>query len=134
MLIKIEGARVLERKIKEQLERLKAKANSVAQNKSELESLLEKSKKKLANNSAKFSGITSDIRDFLNVAATLAKEGKVNIPWKSVLLIIGSLIYFINPFDVVPDFIAGLGFVDDLAILNFVITMVKNDIEKFKES
>jgi uncharacterized membrane protein YkvA (DUF1232 family) len=40
----------------------------------------------------------------------------------------GALAYFILPFDVIPDFILGLGFTDDLAVLMTAITLVKNHI------
>lgn len=42
--------------------------------------------------------------------------------------LLGALAYFIMPFDVVPDFILGLGFTDDLAVLMTVMTLVKNHV------
>ena len=42
--------------------------------------------------------------------------------------LLGALAYFILPFDVVPDFILGLGFTDDLAVLVTAMTLVKSHI------
>ena len=125
---------MLDHKIKKQLDKLKIKAEKMANNKGQLEDLLSKAKSKFSENAGKFSGVKNDIKDFMLVISTLIKEGSVNIPWRSLILIIAALIYFLNPFDVLPDFITGLGFVDDLALLNFVVTIVKSDIEKFKNS
>lgn len=47
---------------------------------------------------------------------------KPGLPWKVKLTIIGALGYFILPFDVIPDFIVGLGYGDDLAVLIGVLT------------
>lgn len=40
----------------------------------------------------------------------------------------GALAYFVLPFDVIPDFLLGLGFTDDLAVLVTAISMVRSHI------
>ncbi len=47
---------------------------------------------------------------------------KPGLPWKVKLAIFGALGYFILPFDVIPDFIVGLGYSDDLTVLLGVLT------------
>lgn len=47
---------------------------------------------------------------------------------KDRAIIIGALGYFILPFDLVPDFIAGLGFTDDLATLLYALRTVYTNI------
>jgi uncharacterized membrane protein YkvA (DUF1232 family) len=44
------------------------------------------------------------------------------------LTLIGTLIYFISPFDVVPDLVVGLGFADDAAVLFAAIRAVSGSI------
>src|SRR4051812_33759406 len=46
------------------------------------------------------------------------------------LTLIAALAYFVTPFDIVPDFILGLGFVDDAAILMAAITAVRSSIKE----
>jgi uncharacterized membrane protein YkvA (DUF1232 family) len=41
-------------------------------------------------------------------------------------LIIGALIYFIDPFDLVPDVIPFVGFLDDMAVIGFVYRYLSN--------
>lgn len=43
--------------------------------------------------------------------------------------LIGALAYFILPTDVIPDFILGLGFTDDAAVLYTAIRSVRNHIK-----
>ena len=42
----------------------------------------------------------------------------------SATLLLAALAYFILPFDLIPDMIAGLGFADDAALLTAVIGLV----------
>ena len=55
------------------------------------------------------------------------------IPWKSLLMIIGSLIYFMMPLDLIPDFIPFTGLADDISIILLVFTTINKDIQAFLE-
>jgi uncharacterized membrane protein YkvA (DUF1232 family) len=49
-------------------------------------------------------------------------------PIRTRLTILGALVYFVSPFDLVPDFIVGLGFLDDATILATAIAAVRSSI------
>ena len=53
------------------------------------------------------------------------------VPWKTILLIVAAIIYFVNPLDLVPDIIPLSGLTDDFAVLVWVYNTVSNEIEKF---
>lgn len=53
------------------------------------------------------------------------------IPWKAVMTMLAAIIYFLNPIDLIPDFIPGLGFTDDISILLWVYASVAGEIDKF---
>lgn len=53
------------------------------------------------------------------------------IPWKTILLIVAAVIYFVNPLDLVPDLIPLTGLTDDFAVLLWVYNAVSNEIDKF---
>ncbi len=55
------------------------------------------------------------------------------IPWKSLLMILGSLIYFMMPLDLIPDFIPFGGLVDDISIIFLVFSSINEDIHAFLE-
>jgi len=46
-------------------------------------------------------------------------------------MIIGSLIYFLMPLDLIPDFIPVTGFADDISIIFLVFNGINEDIEAF---
>jgi uncharacterized membrane protein YkvA (DUF1232 family) len=43
-------------------------------------------------------------------------------------VLLGALAYFVLPFDAIPDFVAGIGFTDDAAVLLAAIGMVRAHI------
>lgn len=53
------------------------------------------------------------------------------IPWKPLLMIAAAVIYFVNPIDLVPDWIPVLGLTDDFGILMTVYASVSTEIDKF---
>jgi uncharacterized membrane protein YkvA (DUF1232 family) len=55
-----------------------------------------------------------------------ANDTKTPLKVKGTL--VAALAYFILPFDIVPDFILGLGFTDDLAVLMTAMTLVRNHV------
>lgn len=54
-----------------------------------------------------------------------------DVPWKTILLIVAAVLYFVNPFDLVPDLIPLTGLTDDFAVLLWVYNSVSNEIDKF---
>jgi len=59
-------------------------------------------------------------------------EGKYHLPAATLLMFIGALIYFVNPFDLIPDSIPVLGFVDDAAVITFVARANLEVVSRFR--
>jgi len=51
-------------------------------------------------------------------------------PIAARLTLVAALAYFVTPFDLVPDVILGLGFVDDASVLMAAITAVRSSIKE----
>jgi uncharacterized membrane protein YkvA (DUF1232 family) len=61
------------------------------------------------------------------------RNGKYpHLPWRAILWIFAAIVYFINPLDIIPDFIFAIGFLDDAAVIGFVINALHEEIEKYK--
>jgi len=54
-----------------------------------------------------------------------------NIPTQNLVLIIGAIIYILNPFDLIPDWIVGLGFADDAVVLAFTVRRTRQTLDDF---
>lgn len=54
-----------------------------------------------------------------------------DVPWKSLLLMLAAIIYFINPIDLIPDIVPVLGFTDDFSVLFWIYDTVGKELDKF---
>lgn len=53
------------------------------------------------------------------------------VPWKSLLLVVAAILYFINPIDLLPDLMPLVGLTDDFAVLFLVYKSIGADIDNF---
>ena len=82
-------------------------------------------------NKKRVSGFFDKIRTLLRMLRSYINGEYRQIPWKSLLMIIGSLLYFLMPLDLIPDFIPVTGFADDISIIFLVFNGINEDIEAF---
>lgn len=55
------------------------------------------------------------------------------LPWKTLLRVVAVLIYFVSPIDILPDFLPIVGLTDDIALMLWLFSGIKDDIEKFRQ-
>lgn len=55
------------------------------------------------------------------------------IPLASIVAIAAAIAYFVSPIDVIPDFISGLGYLDDATVIGFVLSMLHDDLSEYKD-
>lgn len=111
-------------------------AASAIGNRSRLLSLLSRLTLKVRNTNWKNVNAGA-ARDKLFVLGRLIKAYALGeyrqVPWKTILLIVAAVVYFVNPLDLVPDIIPLTGLTDDFAVLLWVYNSVSNEIERFIE-
>ena len=111
-------------------------AEEVAQDSGKLDQLADKSGKKMRSIKGRkqnFSNFFSHLLTFQRLLKAYARKQYPNLPWKSLLAIVGSLLYFLNPLDFIPDFIPGIGLLDDMTLLAWVYKSLDSDIARFEE-
>lgn len=75
---------------------------------------------------------TRDLNTSLRMLSAWLRGEYTQIPWRTIISLLGALIYFINPLDAVPDIIPAYGLVDDITVLGFVFNSVRNDLADFE--
>ena len=59
------------------------------------------------------------------------RDREVSI-FKKLLILIG-LLYLVFPMDIVPDFLIGIGILDDAAVLLFVWNAIRNELAEYSK-
>ena len=98
----------------------------------ELHKVIEEALSKMQKHSGAIREILADLKIIIRlVKAWLAGEYK-DIALKSILILIGAILYFLNPFDAIPDALPGIGYLDDVGVVAWVLKTLKDEIEKFR--
>ncbi len=87
---------------------------------------------KALNNKGNLNEVWEKMQLLFGISKDYLNGSYPNVPIRSIVAIIGGLIYFLSPIDVIPDFVPFLGFADDIFILNLVYRQVIKDVEKYK--
>lgn len=61
----------------------------------------------------------------------LMRDKEYKLQWSSKSILLGALLYFISPFDVLPDFIPFVGYIDDAFVVSTVINALAGEIERY---
>ena len=111
----------------------KNKASEYFEDSEKASKLLDDARKKADKKKGLLSDIWEKVQLFFSIFDDWIKGRYKVIPTKSIIMIIVALLYFVFPLDLLPDFIIGLGYIDDIAVLGFVINQINNDLNDYKE-
>lgn len=93
--------------------------------------LLDDARKKADKKKGPLKDMWGKAQLFFNIFDDCIK-GRYTVPRRSIIMIIVAILYFVIPIDLIPDFIIGLGYGDDIAVLGFVISQINKDLNKYK--
>lgn len=79
----------------------------------------------------KFSRLLNQLKLTLNLIRDFRNKSYTEIPWRSIAMISASVLYFVNPFDIVPDLLPVFGFTDDALLFAAVFKSIQSDLEKY---
>lgn len=65
------------------------------------------------------------------VLYTMLRDTSYSMSWQSKGAVIVALLYFINPLDIVPDFIPVIGYIDDAFIVSVVVNALAKEIDSY---
>lgn len=80
----------------------------------------------------KFAAVKDGLHALIRLVKAWVTGRYRRVPWPTMAMAIASLIYFVNPFDLIPDFIIGTGLLDDATVLAMVLNSLRVDLDKFK--
>lgn len=112
----------------------RAQAEAFARQPRKLKILLDTAieKAKQADKSA-FKGLWPYLLAMLRLTRAFCGGKYKRIPWESLISIIVAIAYFASPLDLIPDFLPGIGYLDDAMIVRFVYRSVRTELDRFME-
>ncbi|PYK31899.1 MAG: hypothetical protein DME57_01875 [Verrucomicrobia bacterium] len=108
------------------------RARSLAKNPKALRALYDAATRKMgALPKAPFNELWGYFQTMLRLIRAYYRGEYRNISVTNLVLIIAAIIYVLNPWDVIPDWLPGLGFIDDATILAFAFQKTRDTLEDF---
>ena len=68
----------------------------------------------------------------ISLIRAYAKKQYTDVSIGTILLSIACLIYVVNPLDLIPDYVFGVGLIDDAAAIGLVLQAIHMDLDKYK--
>ena len=109
----------------------RAKAADYLQSKDKLAGLIDKASLKATGKKGKLKDVWVSLLAFFRLIRAYIGGSYRKISTQSLLTIIAALVYFVSPIDLIPDFILGLGLIDDATVLAWTIRACASDLAFF---
>jgi uncharacterized membrane protein YkvA (DUF1232 family) len=107
-------------------------AEKLVNNPDDLAKTIDAAGQKLDAKSSSMQEIKGELFRLFRMIKAYGQGDYRKIPWKTLVTGVGAILYFLNPLDLVPDFLFGIGLVDDATVLAFCLGALKGDLDAFK--
>ena len=121
-----------EEKIGRAIDERREEAEELLKEKDKLEAYLIKAEEKLKNMKGIGIGL-KDIPLLISMVRSYLKKEFTGVPLVTIIGIIAAIIYVVNPADLIPDTIPGIGLVDDTAVVLFAMKMAGADLQIYRD-
>lgn len=122
--------------IKDAVNHTKTRAEEYLRDPDKSRSLLDHAVKK-ANKTEQTNSTQSDfwsqLKAFFRLLKAYINKEYTVVPWASIVLVTVAILYFVTPIDLILDWLPLVGYVDDAAVIVFVVRQIKVDLDKFQQ-
>lgn len=116
-----------------ELDKSVKEAEFIAKDPKAVEVLADRAQTKAKSHAKIFHKIGREVDLLIRLARAWATGKYRSIGIGSLLIVIGAIVYLLDPFDVIPDFIPFLGLTDDATVVGLAISRVRKELDKFEE-
>ena len=113
-------------------ERAKRAAESYAGDPERAARLLDEAAHKGERQKRVFGNLWTDFASVLRLLRAWNRGQYRGMRWATILASLAALIYFVNPFDLLPDVFPVFGYLDDATIVAWVLHSIRGDLETFR--
>ena len=109
-----------------------ARARSFAGNPAALRKLFEEARRKMGSvPKTPFKELWAYLQAMLRLIRAYYRGDYRQINVGNLVIIIAAIIYVLDPWDLIPDWIPGVGFVDDATVLAFAVQKTRQTLDDF---
>lgn len=108
-------------------------AEDIAKDPAAIEALANKAHEKARKTEKGLKGLRRELDTLVRLARAWASGKYKDMGWTSIVLVLGAVIYFVNPLDAIPDFLPLIGLTDDLSVIAFAVSRVRKELDKFHD-
>ncbi|MGV8843702.1 MAG: YkvA family protein [Pseudomonas sp.] len=87
---------------------------------------------KSKNKSGRLGAVKDDLRLLQALCLAWWRGEYRAISAKALLSVVAALLYFLSPIDAIPDWLLGIGYVDDIAVLAWLMNTWRTELELFR--
>lgn len=106
-------------------------SEAILQDEDKLERLLQRLEKKLAIVPIVGTKL-AEIPMMASLVKSYVQNEYTDIPIGTIVAVLGALVYFVSPIDLIPDSIPGAGYIDDGVVISVCLKMVDSDLQEYK--
>ncbi|TLX59531.1 hypothetical protein DN824_04465 [Stutzerimonas nosocomialis] len=77
-------------------------------------------------------GIGDDLRTLQALCVAWWRGEYRAVSTQALLAVVAGLLYFVSPLDAIPDWLPGIGFLDDIAVLGWVMNKWSGELDAFR--
>lgn len=117
-------------------DKYKEKAKRLLDDESQVKSLIDVAGDKITNimsNSAKMNEFADRVRLAIRMVRAYISGEYRELPWRTLIILVAGILYFVTPLDLIPDFIPVLGYVDDISVIFWIFKSFSDDLENYQE-
>lgn len=112
-------------------ERARKQAEEYVGNPKKISDLLDEAQRKAEKNRDRISEALDGLQSLSRLIKAWMHGRYTTVPWRTIVLSIAAILYFVNPLDFIPDLFPAVGFLDDAGVMAFVLQSIRKDIDRF---
>lgn len=120
-------------KIQGLFEQFKNRAAKLLKNGEKIQVTLKHAFEKALQNEETIAEVFSDLKLLLSLVKDYVSGAYREIPYGSIVASVAAVLYFLSPIDFIPDFIPGVGLIDDVFVIGFVLKKIHGDLKEYQK-
>ena len=109
----------------------KIEAKTYLKDKKRTQHLIQAALNKAYQHRGQMTKVWSELMALVRMVRAWSRGEYKRLPGRSILMALAAVIYFLDPLDLIPDFIPGIGYLDDATVIAFVFSSIHKDLQNF---